>query len=420
MRLLFVLPSFPFPPADGGRAKVYNILKYLSVRHECDLICFGDSDHADVAGLRQHLPSIGTVRIVRHPTWTARTFLTLANLVRLRPPSFACYSSREMSRCIDAAKQSGHYDAVHFDIINMAPYQRRCQELPSVHSPNDATSLVYRRLSKAAPSLSARLRLRFVSWLLARYERTSYSDFSKIHVVSEADREYLARLVPGADIVVVPITSGYSRDISASYPVSESGRGLVVTVSGNLGDPGIAAGFEEFLEHVLPAVSAAYPELCVRVLGRRISASLNRRLQDHPNVEYLAWVDSFEDFLSDSDILLLPDRAGAPGAKTRTVQAMALGRAVLGSTTAFEGIRMVDGCHGAIYTTHEECRQLLLRLLADRKMRMTMGAAAACLAADEYSLERIGPQYEQLYLQAIQRDAEQREIKHFSIDHASD
>lgn len=419
MHLLFVLPNFPFPPADGGRAKVYNILRYLSVRHKCDLICFGDSDHADAIGLRQNLPSIGTVRIVRQPTWTVRTFRALVNLVRLRPPSLARYSSREMSRCIDESKQSGRYDAIHFDIINMAPYQHRCQELPSVHSPNDATSLVYQRLSKVAPSVSEQLRLRFASWLLARYERTYYSEFSKIHVVSEADREYLARLVPDADIVVVPITSGYSRDISASSQVTASARGPVVTVCGNLGDAAIAAGFQEFLEHVLPAVSVAYPELRVRVLGRRISVSLKRRLQDHPNVEYLAWVDSFEDFLSDSDILLLPDSAGAPGAKTRTVQAMALGRAVLGSTTAFEGVRIIDGYHGAIYGTHEECRQLLLCLLADRKMITTMGAAAACLAADEYSLECIGPQYEKLYLQAIQSYAK-RTMVDLSFEHASD
>jgi hypothetical protein len=42
---------------------------------------------------------------------------------------------------------------------------------------------------------------------------------------------------------------------------------------------------------------------------------------------------------------LVRDRAGAPGAKTRTVQTMALGRAVLGSTIAFEGIPIVNRRH---------------------------------------------------------------------------
>jgi glycosyltransferase involved in cell wall biosynthesis len=168
-----------------------------------------------------------------------------------------------------------------------------------------------------------------------------------------------------------------------------------------VGDPAIAAGFREFMQLVLPVVSGAYPKLRVRVLGRRISASLKRELKGHSQVEYFAWVDSFEEFLSASDVLLLPDRAGAAGAKTRTVQAMALGQAVLGSQIAFEGIPIVNLHHGAMYRTHEECRDLLLLLLGNSEMRKELGVAAASLAADEYSLERIGPQYEAMYLEAV-------------------
>ena len=40
-------------------------------------------------------------------------------------------------------------------------------------------------------------------------------------------------------------------------------------------------------------------------------------------------------------------------------------------------------------------------LLGNSEMRNELGAAAARLAADEYSLERIGPQYEAMYLQVV-------------------
>jgi polysaccharide biosynthesis protein PslH len=221
MRLLFVLPNFPFPPADGGRAKVFNILKYLSQRHECDLICFGASERADVSGLRQNIPSIGEVWIVSPPSWVARIFRTLTNLILLRPPSLARYSSPEMYRRILAIKQVGSYDAIHFDIINMAPYLRNCRDIPSIHSPNDATSLVYRRLSENVTSLSLSLRLCAISLLLARYERMHYANFSKIHVVSEIDRDYLASVAPKASVAVVPITSGYTYGVSALYSRKE-------------------------------------------------------------------------------------------------------------------------------------------------------------------------------------------------------
>ncbi len=403
MRILFVLPSFPFPPGDGGRAKLFNMLKFLSQQHECDLICFGEGDRTDVAGFRRNLPLFGKVRTVQPPSRILRILGKFLKLMSLLPPSFARYSSSEMAKTIEAEIRQRSYDAVHFDIINMAPYQRNCRDLPSVHSPNDATSLVYLRLSDAAPSMLTRLRLRAASFLLARYERKKYADFSKIHVVSELDRDYLSFLCPDADIEVVPITSGYSKDIAATIPIRESSHGPVVTVCGNFADTSIAEGLRDFLKYVLPAVSAAHKELRVRVLGRRFGTSLLCELQKHPNAEYFAWVDDFEGFLLASDVLLLPDRAGAPGPKTRTVQAMALGRSVLGSTVAFEGIRIINGYHGAVYTTQEECRDLLLRLLGDSALRVSMGIAAAELAADEYSIESVGPQYEALYIRALRR-----------------
>ncbi len=61
MRLLFVLPALPYPPADGGTMKIFNVLKYLSPRHQCDLICFCDEDSKFVAQLKIALPAINDI-----------------------------------------------------------------------------------------------------------------------------------------------------------------------------------------------------------------------------------------------------------------------------------------------------------------------------------------------------------------------
>ena len=405
MRLLFVLPIFPFPSRDGGRAKIINILKYLSTAHECDLVCFGDSDLADISGLRQHIPSIGAVWIVPPPTWVSRFFKTISNLMCFRPPSFARYSSHEMTKRIEFIKKTGKYDAIHFDIINMAPYQRKCLEIPSIHSPNDATSMVYRRLAENETSTMSRLRLRAVSLLIERYERKNYANFTKIHVVSEIDRHYLEGLVPKANITVVPITSGYLQNINALFPQKKNSVPTSLLVCGNFNDSAISDGFWEFMEQTMPVIYNAYPALQVSVLGRCMSASLESKLKKYPKVKYFTWVDNFEEFLSSFDILLLPDKAGAAGAKTRTVQAMALGKVVLGSKTAFEGIAIDNLIHGAVYSNNKECQELLLTLLGNPELRKAIAAAAAKLANDEYSMTAIGHKYEMMYLETIRRHA---------------
>lgn len=405
MRILFVLPAVPFPPSDGGKAKVFNLLKYLSTRHTCDLICLGHDDPALRDALRKALPALGTVDFAPYPTRCGRVIGALLQVMRLRPPSFARFCSREAGALLERAKYAGHYDVVHYDIINMAQYHSEVKGAASVHSPNDATSQVYLRLARVAKDYRLRWKLRLSAILLRRFERRFYYTFDKIHVVSENDKNYLRREARVADIHVIPISSGYSRDFRLERMTPARADAPVIVVCGNLGDAAIANGFEVFLDEVLPDLGRRHPGLRVRVLGRCIPDRLKQKIAVHTNVEYLAWVEDFEAFLNESDVVLLTDLAGAPGAKTRVVQAMALGKAMVGTDVAFEGIPIEPGRHGLVYGSPAECLAALESVLASPALKQSLGAAAATLAADEYSLEMIGPRYEALYLSACERYA---------------
>lgn len=405
MRLLFVLPALPYPPSDGGKMKVFNELKYLSSRHQCELVCLGKDDAASLAQLRAALPKLGAVTILPEPSQWARFVGSFMAVLRLRPPSFARFSSKPLRAWVRAAQREGRYDVIHYDIINMAQYHTAAAETASVHSPNDATSQVYFRLASVARGWRSQLRLRVSAILLRRFERKAYANFSKIHVVSEDDKRYLKRVVPAADIDVIPISSGYPRSPCGARPTRPAGAAPVVTVCGNLGDAAIANGFQAFLDGVLPGLLCRFPALRVRVLGRRISPVLLTRIEACPQVEYHAWVEDFESFLSESDLILVPDLAGAPGAKTRVVQAMALGLAVVGSETGFEGVPVRSGIHGMVYTSVAECLSMMSELLSDPVRRQDLGVAAGRLAADEYSLDVIGPKFEALYQQAFEMHA---------------
>ncbi len=75
---------------------------------------------------------------------------------------------------------------------------------------------------------------------------------------------------------------------------------------------------------------------------------------------------------------------------------------------------MINGYHGASYMTQEECRDLLLRLLGDSVLRVSMGIAAAKLAANEYLIKSIGPQYQALYIRALQSHGAREDSSVFS------
>ncbi len=411
MRILFVLPFIPCPPADGGRMKVFSLLKCLSAKHQCDLLCIGDETPETRPTLAADLPHVGKVTIIPPRSGWSKWLQIVWQLFRGRPPSFARYARRDV-RALLAAAEVNAYDAIHYDIINMAQYQPAARSVASVHSPNDATSNVYLRQARASTTLLGRARFLTAAALLQRYERRHYRDFSRIHVVSDADRDYLLTLDSHIDIEVIPISSGYSAQATTTAArlraqgLDPEGQRPTIAICGNLADAGITGGLADFLEEVLPNLYRDIPGLRVHILGRGISEPMLRKIQSCSAVKYAAYVEDFEAFLGAANVLLAPDRVGAPGAKTRVVQAMALGLPVVGSPTAFEGIPMTSGIHGIVYQSSLECASALTQLLGDKALRVRLGESAAALAVREYSLEAVAARYEALYASAINSHAQ--------------
>jgi len=384
--------------------KVFTILRHISPLHHCDVVCLGKYDSSLLEQLRLDLPELGAVKIFPEPRKRARILSSILGVLRLNPFSFARFTSKPMVAWVRKAQHDKRYDVIHYDIVNMAKYHDAEAKCASVHSPNDATSQVYFRLAYFARSWPSRLSLRLSAILLRRFEKAYYANFSKIHVVSENDKNYLKRIVPMADVEVIPISSGYSFDLFNSQLIRRQVTAPVVTVCGNLGNIAIANGFRLFLDEVLPRLLYRFPELQVRVLGNKISPGLLAHIKTYSQIECHYWVDDFESFLTESDLILIPDLAGAPGAKTRVVQAMALGLAVVGSKAGFEGVPVINGIHGMIYNSASECLRIILKLLSDPLLRKHLGSEAASLAAKNYSLDVIGPKFEALYKQAYKRN----------------
>jgi glycosyltransferase involved in cell wall biosynthesis len=407
MRILFLLPDFPYPPSTGGRKKVLSILQFLSSRHHCDLLCLSEITEAERRGMAAVLPHVGILGAVPPLSGIQKFIAIVWHLMRLLPPSMARFSVARYKEAVTNALESGDYDVVHYDIVNMAQFIWFGRQLPSVHSPNDATSNVYFRLARSSKSYLTKVKLYVSAFLLMRYEKEIYKNFTTIHVVSNTDREYLHRLNRNLEIDVIPISSGYAYEVPSKSNivtrVNAINDYLTIVVCGNFGDTAIRSGLSEIMEKVHPRLQEKFKNLRFRVLGRNIPRDMHAQICNATNAEYFSWIEDFDDFIREADVVLLPDMAGAPGAKTRVVQAMALGSTVVGTRTALEGVPLTNGIHGVIYESVEECTCALITLLGNTDLRREIGLAAASLAANEYSLDRVGPMYEALYVSAVEK-----------------
>jgi glycosyltransferase involved in cell wall biosynthesis len=326
------------------------------------------------------------------------------NLIRALPPSLAAFSNRNYASAVRHSLETGGYDVVHYDIINMAQYFPLGSKLPSVHSPNDATSLVYFRMAEYTIWSFRKIKLLIIAFFLRRFERKIYPQFTKVHVVSATDARYLKLLNPMIDISTIPITLGREflvkiKNKGNNIPESE----LKIICTGNFRNFPIAQGVEEFLQNAFPSILKKMPNTQFVILGKNVSSALQKKIKNSTNVKLLQWVDDYKTFLSEATIVFIPDCLGPPGVKTRTLQAIGLGLPVVGSESAFEGIPFIDGKHGFMYKTMPKCSELILKLLCNKRLRDKLGENAYRLAVEKFAMSAIGPKYESLYMDAISK-----------------
>ena len=384
------------------RWKVFYLLQYLSARHQCDVIAFSADSKTDFGALKRELPRVRWLSVV--PTKSGITRIIRATLAFLsgQPPSFGRFQSPVFTRALKNALLSTQYDVVHYDIINMA--QHYVEGLPSVHSPNDATSLFYSRMAANVKHVLTRMRLNVGAFLLGRYERRNYSKFTKIHVVSSVDADYLRSTVVGADVAYIPfgVTAPPKAHLAVDQMVSSSKDSQLILILGGANVPGVAAGIEEFVRLAVPEIAQRFPAVKFRIQGRGTEAFLHRIGISTSNLEASGWVDDLDGLIRSAVLVVLPDKAGT-GIKTRALQALGCGATVVGTAVAFEGLReyVRSGEHCVIAESIPSLANEVLLLLGDAEKRQSLGSEAYKLAHDQLSWSRLGPKYEDLYRSAI-------------------
>lgn len=402
LKILFLLQDVPFPISDGMRWKVFHLLKYLSARHQCDVIAFADGA-MDITVLQRELPAVNWLAIIRRGDGVTRAWNTGWQLLAGRPASLGRFRSWEYARCLHEAVHAENYDVLHYDIVNMVQYWR--STVASVHSPNDATSLFYRRMAQSINGWPTKLRLKLGAFLLLRYERQVYPRLTKIHVVSKVDADYLRCHVPSADVVFIPFgVDGEKNQNTSSLPSESSAKKApLILVLGGANVPGVAAGIQEFVESVLPQVAARFPQAEFRIQGRETDRLLKRmNVTATVNVHASTWVEDLDALIQAATLVVLPDKAGT-GIKTRALQALACGAAIVGTRVAFEGLQdyVQSGTHCMIANTPDELALHLDELLSDNGKRKAIGDAASALVRTHLSWSHLGPQYETLYFDAV-------------------
>jgi polysaccharide biosynthesis protein PslH len=368
MRLLVLAPSYPFPPQDGVKLRLTNLLRRLPEGWTVDLLGFDAVEMPREEPLPPPIRGTG-LRIpfpTRPPGWRAHRLAQA-----LRPEPSLIWKFRSPALEGEVRGRAREADAVLAVGLQMTPYLELVP--PGVPTALDNYNVESRILERLAGTRSG---LKRWYWLwearkLARSERRLLEKAGTVFAISETDREGMASLSPRARLATIPmaIDLGYFQWHDLLPEPAPPRFTFVGAFNWHVNED--AAHW--LCTEVWPQVRAALPGAELHLVGRDPSETV-RALGRDSSVRITGTVPDIRPYMRDSTALLVPLRYGS-GVRTKILEAFAVGRPVISTSVGCEGLPVVHGEHLLIADGSREFAGACIHLARDPEHRARLCAA---------------------------------------------
>lgn len=355
MRILFVTPSFPYPPRRGYSLIAYHQIKYLARRHSIDLISFTDTDEkmADVGGLSQWCKSIRKINL---PAWQSYVNIVL-DLFTVKPFQVSYYRSAKMTRLVDEILRNNAYDAIIFQLTRMAQYNPGWYRGATILNMVDPFVLSYQRSLPWRPWY-LRLGLLFEINRLRKYEREYAPRFARSLLLSENDAKDYGEILDGAKIDWVPY--GVDTNYFATSSAISRQPGMIVMSGSMFYAPNVDA-VDYFCRSIFPLVHKQVPNAKLFLVGARPAATV-RKWGDSKDICVTGSVPDIRPYLSQAMVSICPVRLDV-GTQTKVLEALAMETPVVTTSAGNCGIEAISGQHLYVADAPEEFAERVGALL---------------------------------------------------------
>jgi sugar transferase (PEP-CTERM/EpsH1 system associated) len=381
-RLLFIAHRVPYPPDKGERVRAFHELKALSRHFRITLAALtqGDPAACEAAELRECCERILVGRAGGKPG-LVRGALALCSGKSVTEGYF---HDRGLMRTLLQEAQREPFDLVFAYSSSTLPYALAVPAHARVMDLVDVDSAKWAGYAQAAwwpKSVLYRMEARGVGAL----ERRAVETCDAVLLVSEAEVAALS-LTSGK---VTAIGNGVDTDFfKPDGRVPQQASSLVFT--GTMDYRPNVEGVCWFVREVWPELKRRVPELTFTIVGRDPTSEV-LRLTSMPGITVTGTVKDVRPYLASASVAVVPLRI-ARGIQNKILEAMAMGRAVVASPPAIEGLDVNIGEEVLRAESPDEWVAAVLGLLSEGGRRERLGQTArARIVADYGWASRLSP-----------------------------
>ncbi len=372
----------PYPPIKGEKIRALQILKYLVQRYDVHLGCLIDdvSDAQHVDAIRSMCRGIHVAPLNRK----VAKLTCLHGFLTGEALSVSFFHDRGLMRWVRDVVETVRPSVIFVNSGNMAPYvfglpkrETRICDLEDVDcekwrayadTKTGPMRLVYRREWRKVGAL----------------ERRIADEFDVCSFVSEAEASLFARLIPNCAAQIRGIGSGvdhrYFDPALAHAPVFASDLPTYV-FTGTMDYPPNVDAVAWFATKILPMIRRTVPAAQFYIVGNCPSAAV-KRLAQLEGVFVTGRVHDVRPYVAHATAAVAPMRI-ARGIQNKVLEAMSMGKPIVLTSGALEGIEAVPGEEVILADSAEEIAAACCEL-ATSADGVAIGAAARTRIVRDY------------------------------------
>jgi glycosyltransferase involved in cell wall biosynthesis len=386
MKLFFVSQFLPYPLTDGTSINIYHRLDRLKARHDVTLFAptRRPSDQESLAFLRDRG---WVVETLAKPPGISKAGAVAARIKGICSPipvhwimSWDDVIGREMELRIRERRP----DVViveHLVMTRFLPFIKKATSAPIIFWDHNVETLWEAQTAKQFGFTFTGLLRRTQSGKVGRRELKMLNTCDMTIAVSDQDRQTLQEMAPSANVRYVPI--GVDMDYFTPRPEAEEDD--VITFTGGLNVGTNVDGMRFLVNEILPNVLKKRPGARVEIVGREPTASI-QALADPPRVSVIRDVPDVRPYMARAAVFVVPIRPRS-GVRLKILEGFAMGKATVSTSSAAEGLDVVDGEHLLVRDDAQSFADSIVGLIEDKAQRRRLAAAGRKLAETVYSWE---------------------------------
>lgn len=382
--LLFLAHRIPYPPNKGDKIRSFHLLEHLAKDHKIFLGAFVDdpADWPHIADLQEYCSEVFCVPLSPRLAGVR----SLAALWQRRPLTLEYYASAKMRRWVEGCVQ--RHDIRHVLVFSSA----MGQYLP-LALPEDSRCIVdFVDVDSQKWHEYGALRSWPLSWVYGResrrlleYEIGLAARASASIFVTRQESELFLRLAEGQAQRVSWIENGvdtsfFSPRHAVDCPYPE--RGLALVFTGAMDYWANVDAVCWFARDVFPEVIREVPQALFYIVGARPTEAV-RSLEDLPGVAVTGAVPDTRPYLAHALAAVAPLRI-ARGIQNKVLEAMSMGRPVIATPSAMDGIRDGHGLEDLVSERPDRLAAAAVWMLTDKDARDRLGARAREFVVNGY------------------------------------